>query len=754
MKKIILLLCCFVVSIGLHAEMTTNPKANPNAVVQVGNARFTVLTPEIIRIQYSDRQLFEDRATFAVVNRNLPVPQFTMVRENGYLKIQTSALTLTYKIGSVINPADKTADNLKITFSLNGHQVVWFPGKKDALNLKGTTRTLDGSMGDNKRPEMEQGLLSRAGWSVIDESPKARRGDGSTTFVFDKSVDGIPWWSYPIDKNAVDWYFMGYGHQYKKALGDFTKIGGKMPLPPLYIFGYWYSKYQRYTAQDFMDIANEIESNHIPLDVMIFDMDWHTQGWTGWTWDKSIIPDPKGLIKFMHNKQLKVALNLHPADGVDDDEEGFQDMVRDMRMSADTKVVPWQLTDSTFYRSLFSNILRKHEALGVDFWWLDWQQNLTSKYVDGMSETFWCNHVFFNDMKLHRTNRRPVIFHRWGGLGSHRYPIGFSGDSFTTFSTLAFQPYFTATASNVCFGYWGHDLGGHQQFLDNAPELYLRWCQYGVFTPIFRTHATNWEGIERRIWKYGNFSSLLKTVNLRYQLMPYIYNAARQAYDTGISICRPLYYDYPEDNKAYSVEDEYMFGDNILVAPIVTRSDKGVATRSIWLPKGKWYDVVMGKMIDGNCTFKGKYQLEDIPYFYRAGSIIPNYPHVFHLSQRPDTLLLQVVPGENGKLAYYEDAGDDNGYESGQFTTQDILLKVVKSDISLSLMPRVGQFAGMPAKRNYVITFLASKCPKSVMIDKRKVDATKWSYDASRKTVNVSLSNCRLDKKYIVSLKY
>lgn len=272
---------------------------------------------------------------------------------------------------------------------------------------------------------MEQGLLSRAGWSVIDESPKARRGDGSTTFAFDKSVDGIPWWSYPIDKNAVDWYFMGYGHQYKKALGDFTKIGGKMPLPPLYIFGYWYSKYQRYTAQDFMDIANEIESNHIPLDVMIFDMDWHTQGWTGWTWDKSIIPDPKGLIKFMHNKQLKVALNLHPADGVDDDEEGFQDMVRDMRMSADTKVVPWQLTDSTFYRSLFSNILRKHEALGVDFWWLDWQQNLTSKYVDGMGETFWCNHVFFNDMKLHRTNRRPVIFHRWGGLGSHRYPIGF-----------------------------------------------------------------------------------------------------------------------------------------------------------------------------------------------------------------------------------------------------------------------------------------------------------------------------------------
>ena len=533
--------------------------AHPDAVVRSGKARFTVLTPEMIRIQYSDRSLFEDRATFAIVNRRLPVPAFTAVEKDGYLEIKTSALTLKYKIGGVIDGRHPSAEVLSISMMLNGRRVLWYPGKDDAMNLKGTTRTLDGQIGDNKRQELENGLLSRAGWSIIDESPLARRGDGSTTFAFDKQVDGIDWVAEPIDKQAIDWYFMGYGHQYKKALGDYIKVAGRQPMPPLYVLGYWYSKYQRYTSDEFMEIVNDVKHFNIPMDVMIFDMDWHTQGWTGWTWDRTAIPDPEGLIDWMHQHGLKVSLNLHPADGVDDDEDFFNDLREDMGLDKQTKRVPWNLSDGRFYHNMFKHIIRARERQGVDFWWLDWQQNLTSKYVAGLGETFWCNHVFYNDMRLNRPDRRPLIFHRWGGLGSHRYPIGFSGDSFTTYGTLAWQPYFTATASNVGFGYWGHDLGGHQQTGGNDPEIYLRWMQFGVFTPIFRTHATNWEGIERRIWKYSNFPSLLETVKLRYALMPYIYTAARQAYDTGVSLCRPLYYEWPEANNAYLFEDEYRY---------------------------------------------------------------------------------------------------------------------------------------------------------------------------------------------------
>ena len=403
---------------------------------------------------------------------------------------------------------------------------------------------------------------------------------------------------------------------------------------------------------------------------------------------------------------------------------------------------------------MFSDILRRREAQGVDFWWLDWQQNLTNPRIAGLGETFWCNHVFYNDMRLNRTDRRPVIFHRWGGLGSHRYPIGFSGDAYTTFGTLAFQPYFTATASNVCFGYWGHDLGGHIQFDDNDPELYLRWMQYGVFTPIFRTHATNKEGIERRIWKYPNFSSLVKTVNLRYRLMPYIYNAAREAYDTGVSICRPLYYDLPEVNEAYSVEDEYMFGNDILVAPIVARSKDGVNTeRRVWLPEGMWYNVMRGKIQQGGAWFNDTYGLEEIPYFYKAGSIIPCYPQIKNLQARPDTLILEVVPGANGELSYYEDAGDDNTYQQGAFTRTLIKQERTQKGIELNINPRIGQFKGMPDTRHYQVEFLDADRPSSVEVNGYAVDAKAWKYDEATRRLTVVIAGGSPAAGYIVEVK-
>ena len=749
MKRILtLLFICLSINTAWAQEL--NPVAHPDAVVRSGKARFTVLTPEMIRIQYSDRSLFEDRATFAIVNRRLPVPAFTAVEKDGYLEIKTSALTLKYKIGGVIDGRHPSAEVLSISMTLNGRRVLWYPGKDDALNLKGTTRTLDGQIGDNKRQELENGLLSRAGWSIIDESPLTRRGDGSNTFVFDKQVDGIDWVAEPVDKQAIDWYFLGYGHQYKKALGDYIKVAGRQPMPPLYVLGYWYSKYQRYTSDEFMEIVNDVKHFNIPMDVMIFDMDWHTQGWTGWTWDRTAIPDPEGLIDWMHQHGLKVSLNLHPADGVDDDEDFFDDLREDMGLDKQTKRVPWNLSDGRFYHNMFKHIIRARERQGVDFWWLDWQQNLTSKYVDGLGETFWCNHVFYNDMRLNRPDRRPLIFHRWGGLGSHRYPIGFSGDSFTTYGTLAWQPYFTATASNVGFGYWGHDLGGHQQTGGNDPEIYLRWMQFGVFTPIFRTHATNWEGIERRIWKYSNFPSLLETVKLRYALMPYIYTAARQAYDTGVSLCRPLYYEWPEANNAYLFEDEYMFGDDILVAPVVTKPEKdGTTARRTWLPEGRWFDVCRNKVVEGNRTFTDRYAMEEIPYFFRAGSVIVNNPPMMNLSTRPDRLILKVVPGGNGQTKLYEDEGDTEGYKQGAYTTTTIS----HEGNTLTILPREGKFAGMPESRSYTVEFLAVNRPSTVVINGSQVAESEWKYDAQRRLLTVNLTRTSCDKKTVVTIK-
>ena len=728
----------------------SDPMANPEAVVASGRARFTVLTPRMIRIQYSTKGLFEDRATFAVINRNLPKPNFTSREDNGFLYIETEYLTLRYKIGSAISPSLKSPNNLSITMKLNGRDVIWYPGKDDALNLKGTKRTLDTASGDNQRPDLEDGIISRAGWALIDESPKTKRGDGSTTFAFDNQVDGIDWLASPVDANALDWYFRGYGHEYKEAIGDYIKIAGRQPLPPLYVLGYWYSKYQRYTQQDFINLANEMRQNDIPLDVMIFDMDWHLDGWTGWTWNKNLISNPAGLINWMHNQGLKVGLNLHPADGVANYEDHFSEIAADMHITGDR--VPWILEDSTFYRSMFSHIIREREREGVDFWWIDWQQNLTSKYTEGLGETFWCNHVFFNDMRNNRPERRPFIFHRWGGLGSHRYPIGFSGDTYSTFGSLAFQPYFTATASNVCFGYWGHDLGGHLQIAPTNPELMLRWLQFGVFSPIFRTHGASQEGNERRIWKLENFPQLLDCVNLRYQLMPYIYTAARQAYDTGISICRPLYYDWPEENEAYRQEGEYMFGDDILVSPIVTACDEDQKTfHKTWLPEGSWYDVCHNEMLEGPTLISNYYGMSDIPHFVKAGSVVVCNPQMRNLKKAPTSLTVKVYPGSDGETTLYEDAGDTQDYEKGEFATTLFSQRRTQSELALTIAPREGNYDGMLPERSYQVVFVLEEEPCGVTVNGIPTDD--WTYDESMHQVTVSVPVTDCGQQVVVALQ-
>jgi len=744
-RRALLLLYLFLSTFLVNAKEEWNPLPHEDAVVTSGNARFTILTPRLIRIQYSTSKLFEERATFAVVNRRLPVPHFTCTTEDGYLIIQTDSLTLRYKEGSKINKQHKNSTVLGITFQMNGRQILWYPGKDDALNLLGTQRTLDGDIGDTHRVSLEKGLLSRDGWAVLDESPSTQRGDGSRSFPFEGEVDGIPWIGSPLDANAIDWYFFGYGHQYKDALGDYVRIAGRQPLPPRYMFGYWYSKYQAYSQSEIQQLVRDMENKAVPHDVLMIDCDWHQNSWTGWTWNKSLFPNPASLLNWMHTHNTKTALNLHPADGIGSSDDNFAKIRSDMGLDASVTTVPWQLEDSTFYRTFFTNLMRVREKQGVDFWWLDWQQDLTRSYIKGLGQTFWLNHVFYNDMRLNRTDRRPVIFHRWGGMGSHRYPIGFSGDTFATFGTLQFESYFTATAANVCFGYWGHDGGGYLQPNDIStdPELVLRWMQFCVFQPIFRTHGSSQSGCERRIWKFSNFDLQREAFLLRYTLVPYIYTAARQAYDTGVSICRPLYYEWPEENKAYSIEDEYLFGNDILVSPVSTPTcSDGTSERKTWLPKGLWFDVCRNRMLQGDQTITDQYALDEIPYFIRPGSIIPCNPSVTHLKAEPSSLVLWVISGADGEGKLYEDQGDSEAYKDGEFATTLFAQRHTDEGITLSIKPREGSYEGMLQERAWQVVFFCVEEPNKVLINGEQT--TDWIYDGQlrRLTVNVPARPC------------
>ncbi len=756
---------CAALTVSAATDASTHrqapdPVANPSAVVRQGNARFTVLTPEMIRVEYSPSGKFEDKATFAVVNRNLPVPEFQKKESADSLFITTGKLRLAYKKGADLI---ENGQALNITFEVAGKPERWFPGKKDTQNLKGTLRTLDTNNGDAFRNKLEDGVISRSGWAVIDDSWSNVRPDGSRSFAMEPNAEaGMDWVTDRADKDALDLYFLGYGHDYKRAIADFTRIAGEIPLPPKYVFGYWYSRYWHYTDDDFRKIMHDLKSNKVPADVMVIDMDWHWNGnedsqskgvggWTGWSWNTRLFPRPEALLDEMHANGYHKSLNIHPADGINPVESPRFN--RNMRRELGEKytdpdgTVRWCIDYPDFYKSFFKNVIREHEDEGTDFWWIDWQQHLTSKETPDLGETFWINHVFFNDMKNNRKDRRPVIYHRWGGLGSHRYQIGFSGDTYINFPTLAFEIYFTPTASNVGYAYWGHDLGGHMvdNNLDasiiNDPELMLRWMQFGVFTPIFKSHATSDPRIERRIWTFPNFPDLLDAVRLRYTLVPYIYTMARKTYDTSIGMCRPLYYEYPEKNEAYEFESEYFFGDDILVAPIVEAAAPGKkAEKRIWFPEGKWWSASTHEMVSGPAVKTMQFAANEIPYFYRAGSVVPLNPDsVEHANDRPDTLILNVVAGTSGEGSLYEDEGDNNDYATNYAFTK-FTHKSKGNTETIIINPREGAAAvSLPAERAWQLQIVNAKAPKSVRLDGKKLPATAWSYSRATRTLLVNL---------------
>lgn len=743
MKRFLALLTALTCT--LSPAIADNPKADAKAVVTSGNARFTVLTPQLIRMEWSADGQFEDRATLTFVNRETPVPEFKVRESRSKLTITTPALTLTYlKNGKF---SDK---NLKAVFTLNGREVVWTPGMENPQNLLGTTRTLDGADGSKLKEPMEQGILSRAGWSLIDDSQRhVLTPDGSE---WEEWIEARP------EGDRQDLYLFAYGHDYKQALADYALVAGRAPMPPKYTLGYWWSRYWQYSDNEFVDLVNKLKSMDVPIDVLIVDMDWHETwglrksnspkdeygqriGWTGYTWQKELFPSPANFLKWTENEELKVALNLHPASGIQPYEAVYDDFTKEYGWSEKGKSVPFKIDERKWADAYFKTVLEPMERDGVDFWWLDWQQWKESKYTPGLSNTFWLNHTFFNHAERQNPGLRPFIYHRWGGLGSHRYPLAFSGDTYATWPMLAYLPYFTATASNVNYGWWGHDIGGHmfhktQKATD--PELYTRWLQYGVFTPIFKTHSTKDPRIERCIWCFPDHMFLMRdAIRLRYTLAPYIYNAARENYDTGVGMCRPMYYDYPESDKAYETSEQFMFGNDILATTITQPVDSitGLAPRTIWFPEGAWFDCATGSMYEGGRTEELHYTLAENPHYAKAGSIIPMNPATVKNLQQPcDTLVLTFIPGGDGQLRHYEDDGMSQQYKTNYAVTT-VSKKQEGNTVRVRISPREGSFAGASDNRSYELRFPAVFPPKSVKVNGKELaysrfpKAGEWTYD-------------------------
>ncbi|MBX3081116.1 MAG: DUF5110 domain-containing protein [Anaerolineae bacterium] len=697
------------------------PLATPGSMVGTRQARFTILTARLIRLEWATDGQFEDRSTFAFPNRRAETPAFSCEAQETQITIKTEYLHLHYSDDGT----PFSAANLSIRVRVDDEWVTWTPGTAATGNLHGTSRTLDQCA---DAINLDEGILSRDGWAVFNDS-------GNPVWDIEQTwVESRP------ETHVQDWYFFGYGHDYKAALKEYTQFGNRIPLVPRYVLGAWWSRFWAYHADDLKQLVKDFDAHEVPLDVLVVDMDWHTPvAWTGYTWNKELFPDPVEFLAWVHHQGLRATLNLHPAQGVQSHEEAYPEFSQRLGLpTGGTDPIKFNGASKDFIQHYFEVLHHPMEEQGVDFWWLDWQQekDTTIRNLDPLP---WLNHLHSRDST--RRGFRSMLYSRWGGLGNHRYPIGFSGDTYATWDSLRFQPYFTATAANVCYGWWSHDIGGH--FGAVEPELYARWVQYGAVSPCLRLHSTKDPLAERRPWGFPDeiYQAAKAAIQFRYRMLPYLYSSAWTASQQGLSLCTPMYYEYPDREDAYLARDQYFLGADIIAAPITQTADPqtGLAYVDVWVPDGTWYEFTTLEAYTGPRWVRLFGDIQRIPLLVKAGAVIPMAPSARRTQQIDGShIILSIFPGAAGTFNFYEDDGITETYRQGVYEITPFTASLNNDEeLRLVIGGSEGECPALPAMRTFEVHWHGVNVPNHVEVNGQIYE--NWHYDQSKRMLTVTL---------------
>ncbi len=692
-------------SFAKRFKIDCSPVAPAQQTITRGNTRFSVLTPSLLRVETQENGKFCDEPTQSVWFRDFCKPTFTVTDVADTLQIRTEKVTFVYSL--------KAKKMLRILL----------PGGKDVRdfkkgNLKGTCRTLDITAGIIT---LTDGVCSRNGVALLDDSTTLlMKADGSIL---------------PRENKGSDIYYFAYGNDYIGATTDLYKLTGTVPLIPRYALSNWWSRYKAYTQDEYLSLMDTFKEEEIPITVATVDMDWHwvnikqkfgkdshkpskhknfmeyvydvwSTGWTGYTFNTDLFPDPDGFLKKLKDNGYRVTFNIHPSMGVRWFEEQYVEMCQAMGMDPmEKKPVKFDITDKKFTENYFDILHRPYEEKGVDFWWIDWQQGKHTN-VPGLDPLWALNHYHFLDNAKH--GNRPLILSRFCGAGSQRYPLGFSGDTTQTWKSLAFQPGFTATASNIAYPWWSHDIGGHCMGKKDD-ELYVRWVQLGVFSPIMRLHSTNNEFAGKEPWNYAGPAAKAATeaLRLRHKLLPYIYTMNYRTHNDCRAICEPMYYAYPNEENAYSHKNEFFFGTELIAAPITEHTNlrTNLAGVDVWIPEGRYTDIFSDRIYAGNQTVRMYRDIDSIPVLAKEGAIIPMSTNDrLNDCTNPDAFDVLVYRGNN-TFVMYEDDGETLSYRDGAFFKTAFTVCEEGNKVTLTVEKAEGDNSVVPAERTFRLMF-------------------------------------------------
>ncbi len=724
----------------------TTPIANEGAIVKGDKYRFTVLTSRLIRIEYNEEGIFEDRATQLAVNRQFDVPEFSTSISDNMLTITTNHIELTYNV-------DKPFSQYSLKLCYTGKNAgvnagekstMWSFGYNGGTSLGGTTRTLDEVDGSC---ELESGIMSCGEVTVIDDA---------NSLIICKNGD-----IKPRNTQGTDQYLFCYGDyekkfDYKSCLKDFYKLTGNTPLLPRFVFGNWWSRYHAYTQDEYTNLMKRFKEEDIPFSVSVIDMDWHYvdidpkygTGWTGYTWNKELFPNHKEFLEFLHNEGLEPSLNLHPQQGVAAHEKAYKKMAEAMGIDPKTEAcIPFEIENPEFIENYFKHLHHPLEEEGVSFWWMDWQQGNTTR-IEGLDPLWMLNHFHYIDNC--KNNNRGLLFSRYAGPGSHRYPIGFSGDTIISWESLDFQPYFTATASNIGYSWWSHDIGGHMCGYRDE-ELTARWIQLGTFSPINRLHSTNSEFLGKEPWKYNKIveSSMKKFLKLRHELIPYLYTMNYRNSQMGEPLVQPLYYDYPCKN-AYEFKNEFKFGTEMIVSPITSAHDTKTTMGSVktYIPEGVWYDFFNNRRYSGEKIITMFRDMYEMPVLVKSGGIIPMavLKNVNDIDN-PKDMKIKVYAGNSNTFDLYEDDGRTDAFNSGKYAITKMKFEW-NDNCTFTISAPEGDTTVIPKSRNYTVEFIGVENCKDITVKENGIEKNfyisynKGVHSITVKDVSATLEIC------------
>ncbi len=540
---------------------------------------------------------------------------------------------------------------------------------------------------------------------------------------------------------CIDYYFIN-GSNADGVVKGIRELTGQVPMNALWTYGFWQSR-ERYISQnELVGVVDKYRELNVPLDGIIQDWQyWGTDpsSWNAIEFGNPGFPDPKKMIDDVHARNAHIIISVWPSFGKN---TSVHNELKEKQMLLDFKTYPDEATVYDVYnpaarRIYWDRMNRNMFAIGMDGWWLDAtepefsdnDEKLNQRTHDGQYREVFNAFPILSVGGVHDNQRaatgdkRVFILTRSAFAGQQRYgAASWSGDIRSDWNVLHNQISAGLNFSLCGIPYWNTDIGGFAScnyFPEgiNDPafrELYVRWSQFGAFTPMMRSHGTC---TPREIYQFGDrgsweFDALDKSIRLRYILLPYIYSTAWNVSKNHDTFMRALFMDFPEDTTLHDTDGEYMFGRSLLVAP-VTRPmyvDKAgninlnaTQTKDVYLPKGSgWYDFWTGEFILGGRNVAKPTPIDIIPLYVRAGSILPVGPDVQYATEKKwDNLEIRVYPGADGSFVLYEDENDNYNYEKGNYTT--IMFSWHDKDRTLEVSDRNGRFPGMLMQRKFRI---------------------------------------------------